>query len=158
MSRGAPKRVDPSTDLNEEFRHLSTVTILFHQAIADRLGTHVTDHKCVDILLRRGPMTAGQLAAETGLTSGAITGVIDRLEKAGFARRVRDRGDRRRVIVEPIADRVLRRIGPLFEPLSRAMTEVSARYTRDELAVVRRFLSEAREVLEGEITRLRASS
>src|SRR5262245_4409010 len=88
--------------LNDSFRQLSTATILFHQAIADRLGLNVTDHKCADILLRTGPVTAGELARQTGLTTGAITGVIDRLEKAGFVRRIRDADDRRRVIVEPL--------------------------------------------------------
>ena len=82
-------------------REISTVTILFHQAIADRLGMNVTDHKCAGILARSGPITAGELARRTGLTTGAITGVIDRLEQAGFARRARDPGDRRRVIIEP---------------------------------------------------------
>ncbi len=64
-------------------RETSTVTILFHQAIADRLGMNVTDHKCAGILARSGPITAGELARRTGLTTGAITGVIDRLEQAG---------------------------------------------------------------------------
>ena len=63
---------------------------MFHQAIADRLGLNVTDHKCIDLLLMKGPLTAGELAGMTGLTTGAITAVIDRLEKAGFVRREDD--------------------------------------------------------------------
>src|SRR5579862_3079248 len=101
MSRDSRRRVELLTSLNDGFRQLSAATILFHQAVADRLGMNITDHKCADILARTGPITAGELARRTGLTTGAITGVIDRLEKAGFVRRVRDENDRRRVIVEP---------------------------------------------------------
>src|SRR6516164_9446091 len=104
MSRDSRRREELLAALNDEFRQLTTATILFHQAIADRLGMNVTDHKCADILLRAGPITAGELAQRTGLTTGAITGVIDRLEKAGFVRRVRDPGDRRRVVVVPLPE------------------------------------------------------
>src|SRR5579863_9203972 len=99
MSRDSKQRSELIAALNDEFRQLTTVTILFHQAVADHLGMLVTDHKCADILLRAGPITAGELAERTGLTTGAITGVIDRLEKAGFARRAKDPNDRRRVII-----------------------------------------------------------
>src|SRR5215813_7862986 len=101
MSRDNPERAEVLAALMTEFRQLSAATILFHQAVADRLGMNVTDHKCADILERHGPLTAGELAERTGLTTGAITGVIDRLEKTGFVRRAEDPGDRRRVIIEP---------------------------------------------------------
>src|ERR1051326_2126836 len=124
MSRDSRRREELLAALNDEFRQLSTVTILFHQAIADRLGMNVTDHKCADILLRTGPITAGELAQRTGLTTGAITGVIDRLEKAGFVRRARDRGDRRRVVIEPFPERIEREIAPLFESIARLMADL----------------------------------
>ena len=88
------------TALFLEFRQMSTGAIMFHQAIADRLGLHATDHKCADLIIRNGAMTSGRLAELTGLTTGAITGVVDRLEARGIARRATDPGDRRRVIVE----------------------------------------------------------
>src|SRR3954470_6827245 len=103
----------------QEMREISTVTILFHQAIADRLGMNVTDHKCAGILARSGPITAGELARLTGLTTGAITGVVDRLEQAGFVRRARDSSDRRRVIIEPDAKQIERKIVPLFNSMAR---------------------------------------
>src|SRR5438270_3489198 len=106
MSRGDSTRADLLSALPAEFRQLSAATILFHQAIADRLGLNVTDHKCLDILERTGPMTAGEMAQQTGLTTGAITGVIDRLEQAGFVRRAEDPNDRRRVIIEPILKQI----------------------------------------------------
>ncbi len=80
--------------LNRLTRDLSTETILLHQAIADRLGLNPTDHKCLSLLLDAGePITAGELAVRTGLTTGAITGIVDRLERARFVRRERDPND-----------------------------------------------------------------
>jgi DNA-binding MarR family transcriptional regulator len=155
VSRDSRERAEVLAALNDEFRQLSTATILFHQAIADRLGMNVTDHKCADILLRSGPITAGELAQRTGLTTGAITGVIDRLEKAGFARRARDHGDRRRVILEPNVKVMERVIGPLFESMATAAGELCGRYSTAELAVIRDFTVRAREMAAEETRKLR---
>ena len=141
--------------LNDEFRQLSTATILFHQAVADRLGMNVTDHKCADILLRSGPMTAGELARRTGLTTGAITGVIDRLERSGFVRRAKDADDRRRVIIEPLTQRIEREIGSLFQSMARAMADLCGHYTTQELAVIRDFTARAHQGAYEEIRKLR---
>jgi DNA-binding MarR family transcriptional regulator len=144
--------------LNDEFRQLSTATILFHQAIADRLGLNVTDHKCLDILLRTGPIAAGELAGQTGLTTGAITGVIDRLEAAGFARRARDLGDRRRVMIEPILKRIESAIDPLFESMATASRQLCECYSTDELAVMRDFTMRARQMAAEETRKLREAA
>ncbi len=112
MSRESSPKSELVAELAGMMRELSTATILFHQAVADRLGMNVTDHKCAGILTQSGPITAGDLAVRTGLTTGAVTGVIDRLEKAGFVRRVRDGTDRRRVIVEPDCDAIAGKSGP----------------------------------------------
>src|SRR5262245_34840645 len=101
-------------------RELSTRTILFHQAVADVLGVTPTDHKCLDFIAEADhPVTAGELATVTGLTTGAITGVIDRLEAAGLAVRERDPHDRRRVVVKP-APQAFERVAPLFDGIARA--------------------------------------
>jgi DNA-binding MarR family transcriptional regulator len=155
MSRDFQKRSELLAALGDEFRQLTTATILFHQAVADRLGMHVTDHKCADILLRTGPITAGELAQRTGLTTGAITGVIDRLEKAGFVRRAKDPGDRRRVIVQPVPERIEGKIGPLFESMARAMAKLCAQYSTQELAVIRDFAARAHQGAYEEIRKLR---
>jgi DNA-binding MarR family transcriptional regulator len=155
MSRGLARRSELLAALAGEFRQLSAATILFHQAVADRLGMGVTDHKVADILDRGGPLTAGELAGRTGLTTGAITGVVDRLEKAGFVRRARDPGDRRRVIVEPCRERIARVIGPLFESMARAAAGLCARYTTDELAVIRDFAARAQQMAIEEARKLR---
>lgn len=78
--------------LEEQTRELSTRTVIFHHLIGERLGLNPTDHKCLDVMIRnRTPMTASQIAEETGLSTGAITGVVDRLEKAGYVRRKRSK-------------------------------------------------------------------
>jgi DNA-binding MarR family transcriptional regulator len=155
MSRDSRKRAELLASLNDDFRQLSTATVLFHQAIADRLGMNVTDHKCLDILLWNGPITAGELAGRTGLTTGAITGVIDRLEKAGFARRAKDPGDRRRVIIEPIGKQIESAIYPLFESMGSASRELCEEYSTDELAVIRDFTMRARQMAAEETRKLR---
>jgi len=158
MSRDARKRDELLNKLNGGFRQLSAATIMFHQAIADRLGMNITDHKCADILSRTGAMTAGELAQYTGLTTGAITGVIDRLEKGGFVRRVRDPDDRRRVTVEPVAKRIEQVIGPLFDSMGRAATELCAEYSTEELAVICDFTARALQMAIDEARKLREES
>jgi DNA-binding MarR family transcriptional regulator len=155
MSTESARRAELLAALGDEFRQLSTATILFHQAIADRLGMNVTDHKCADMLARAGPLTAGELARRTGLTTGAITGVIDRLEKAGFARRAKDPNDRRRVVVVPVVERMERVIGPLFASMASSAGELCARYSTEELALLRDFTTRAREMADEETRKLR---
>ncbi len=100
-------------DLQKAIRKLSAQSVLFSTAVSSRLGINSSDLECLDIVNLSGAATAGQLATITGLTTGAITGVIDRLEKAGFVRRRRDPNDRRRVIIEALPD-AEREIGPMF--------------------------------------------
>lgn len=121
-------------------QQLSGATIMFHQAVADQLGLNPTDHKCAGLVLTKGPMSAGELAEATCLTTGAITGVIDRLEKAGFVQRADDPNDRRRVIVCAVPKRI-REIARLFDDLTAEMAELSSHYTDAELAVILDFMS-----------------
>src|SRR5690348_12113805 len=99
MSRQSEKR-RLFVELVDEIRRSQGATDRFDSAVADALGLNRTDMRCVDALERTGPMTAGQLAEATGLTSGAMTTALDRLERAGFVRRIRDDQDRRRVLVQ----------------------------------------------------------
>ena len=88
------------SELISEVRRSQAATQRFDRAVAEAVGLNLTDMGCIDVLSQHGPMTAGQLALQTGLSSGAMTTAIDRLESAGYARRVRDQRDRRRVLVE----------------------------------------------------------
>jgi DNA-binding MarR family transcriptional regulator len=154
VSRELARRSDLLAGLALAGRQLSTATVMFHQAIADRLGLNVTDHKCLDLLLIKGPLTAGELAVMTGLTTGAITAVIDRLASAGFVRREDDPADRRRVIVQVIPRRC-RDIERLFEPFGARFQELITRYTDDELLVILDFMTRSREGLHESTVNLR---
>jgi DNA-binding MarR family transcriptional regulator len=121
--------------LNRAMREASGKGVVYSQQVATRLGINSTDLECLDFIVMRGPLSAGELAAATGLTSGAITGVIDRLERAGFARRARDAHDRRKVMVRALPT-IERRVAPLFQPMERGAMVVLARYSDKELALL----------------------
>jgi DNA-binding MarR family transcriptional regulator len=115
---------------------------LLSDAVSKLVGANSTDLECLDLLGLGGPTTAGRLATHTGLTTGAMTAVIDRLERAGFARRVRDAEDRRRVLVEALPER-LRQIELLYSPLAAAVARLNNEYGDRQLAVVVDYLSRA---------------
>ena len=134
-------------------RQLSTQTIIFHQHVAKSLGLNITDHKCLDIVLGMGKVTAGQLAELTGLTTGAITNVLNRLEKAGFIRRAKDPNDKRIVYVEPVYDALT----PLFEvfaPLAEAMTDLHAKYSEEQLHLLLDYIERSKHLLIHQRNRL----
>jgi DNA-binding MarR family transcriptional regulator len=140
-------------------KRLSTATIMFHSAVADRMGVSVTDAKCRSILLQLGPTTAGDLARRLGLTTGAVTGVIDRLVAAKFVRRMADPTDGRRVVVELLSNpRREREIAELFEPMGARISSLVSGYSERDQAIIGEFLTKASEVLEEETARLRSTS
>jgi len=141
--------------LDEEMRQMSTWTVLFHSAIAEQVDLNVTDQKCLDILNQHGPLAAGQLADITGLTTGAITGVIDRLEKAGYVHRERDLNDRRRVIVQPALEKVAQDLGPIFTHFQQRYLPLLENYPEDELNLLISFFQESVRFLQEEINWLR---
>jgi DNA-binding MarR family transcriptional regulator len=127
--------------LEEQSRELSTRTVIFHHLIGERLGLNPTDHKCLDVIIRnRTPMTASQLAEETGLSTGAITGVVDRLEKAGYVRRKRDQSDRRLVFINPLLDRAMVKLSPIFDPIKQASRRLYSKYSDEELVIILDFV------------------
>jgi len=146
VSGGSPRKSGHLDELQQAGQRLSLATILFHQAIADRLGLHPTDHKCIDLLASAGSTTAGELAEATGLSTGAITGVIDRLEAAGFVRREDDPNDRRRVIIRVVPKRY-RDVARLFEPLAAASARLGSRYSEQELSTILDFMTRGAEML-----------
>ena len=129
------KREEIIQAISDKFREMPTETIMFHQAVADVLGLHITDHKCLDLIDHFGAMPAGRLAELTGLTTGAVTGIIDRLEESGYVRRTNDPKDRRRTIVEPTINKKLeKKIEMLFIPLRNRMHKLLSSYSDSELA------------------------
>lgn len=151
-------RADLIAQLIEGLREWSTWTVLFHSGIAQKLGLHTTDHKCLDVLLRVGPVNAGYLAELTGLTTGAITGVIDRLERAGLVRREPDPNDRRRVLIAVNHEEASRRIGAVVAslPLPLPDSEFLSQYSDDELALLRDFVMETKERMRQAVTKMQS--
>jgi DNA-binding MarR family transcriptional regulator len=141
--------------LGRASRLYSTQAVLFTQAIADRLGINLTDLMCIGVLSVTGPITAGRLARLTGLTTGAITGIVDRLVKAGYVERTQDPADRRRVIITP-HPRAGMTIAPYFAPMLQKVNEAVATYTDQELAVIVDYVISGSTILREETTRLRA--
>jgi DNA-binding MarR family transcriptional regulator len=137
-------------------REMSAATVMFHSAVAERAGLSATEHKAMDILSRAGPLSAGELADHTGLTTGAVTGLIDRLEAAGFVRRTRDPDDRRKVIVEPILEELGGLIGPIFMEMGRAVGELYASFGESERQVLLDFQRRMTDLLHEETRKLRA--
>jgi DNA-binding MarR family transcriptional regulator len=140
-------------ELMDELRGFQNAVDQVDETVCDLAGINRTDARCIDLLDRRGTMAAGQLAEATGLTTGAVTAVLDRLEAKGFVRRARDEHDRRRVLVEPTAE--LRRLGEeYYSELADAGKELG-RYSTDELVLLRDFMRRGRELNEAHAARLR---
>lgn len=141
----------------DKFREMSTDTLMFHQVVADELGLYISDHKCMDIIHRFGAMPAGRLGEMTGLTTGAITGMVDRLEKAGYLRRTNDPKDRRKTIVEPIRNKKLeRKTEMIFIPLHERIHKVLSSYSDSELTFLLDVMSELVKQTREESNRLRS--
>ena len=119
----------------------------FDEQVAKKLKLSRTDTRCLDLIDRLGPISAGRLAQETGLTTGAVTFILDRLEEAGMVTRRRDTEDRRRVWVE-IVPEAQERLKVLHQPVAEEMREVAQRFKADELATVRDFMRQAKEVFQ----------
>jgi DNA-binding MarR family transcriptional regulator len=140
----AAKMFDMEPDALERFtwymREQSALTVMFHTKVAEQMGLSATDEKCLDLAIRAGgPVTAGRIAELSGLSTGAVTGVIDRLERAGFVRRVRDPHDRRKVLVE-VTPGELEKFGQLFAAAQQSLVEVLSHFDADELQVIERYL------------------
>jgi predicted ArsR family transcriptional regulator len=128
-------------------RELGARSILFHQAIANLAGVSVTDLKCLDYVDRMGDVTAGDLARLTGLTTGAITAAIDRLEKAGLARRERSETDRRKVFIRLCQSPAMARIAPFYEALGRESAQMVTRYSTAQLETIKDFCERCIEIM-----------
>lgn len=120
-------------------RNFATSAVLAARAIADKVGIGANDFKCAEILVRMGPMSAGELAERAGLTTGAITKIVDRLEKAGWAKRAPDPNDRRRIIVLPVPQDTATVEG-LYDSYTEAFASLIARYSDAELVLITEFI------------------
>lgn len=138
-----------------QFRVSGSNQNAFDNVAAEHLGINRTDLDCLDIISRTGPVTAGEIARQTGLSTGAVTAVIDRLERAGYARRVRDPEDRRRVLVEATPE-FFAAAGPIWGPMAEEWQAMIERYSTEQLRLLLEFMSAGTELEARHIERIRA--
>jgi DNA-binding MarR family transcriptional regulator len=122
----------------------------FIESVAKKLKLSRTDLRCLELIGRHGPLTAGRLAGESGLTTGAVTFILDRLEEAGRVTRRRDTEDRRRVWVEINPD-ARQQLQQIQQPVAEQMLEVTQRFKADELAIVRDYMRRSKEVFQQQV-------
>ena len=154
MSR---KREELLRELEEENRKSTAESMFLLQAVAERSGMNLTDLQCITILTSTGPITAGRLADEMGLTTGSVTGVIDRMERAGYVRRERDQNDARRVIVRPVSEKLERAAGFLGSQ-DRVLEELMSDYEERDLALFLDLMRKSNDMTREETARIRAAS
>jgi DNA-binding MarR family transcriptional regulator len=135
-------------ELSNEVRASQRATDVVDELVCQLLGVNRTDARCLDILDQHGSMSAGDLAEASRLTSGAITAVIDRLERAGLARRVRDPSDRRRVLVETTEKAFALATELMVEPMTALYRPMAERYSEADLRLFIDFTRSGRELQE----------
>jgi DNA-binding MarR family transcriptional regulator len=135
--------------LGDLARRFSTSTVFLHQVIAQTVGLSATDTRCLDLILTHsdGMLTGGRLADLSGLTTGAITHILDRLEKRGFIQRVRDTEDRRKVFVRA-QEASLKPLLPKYEALGKAHMSLVEHYTDNELKLIFDYMEKMSQISE----------
>ncbi|MBU2667012.1 MarR family transcriptional regulator [Actinoplanes bogorensis] len=147
---------DSRTQLDEAMRSFMARVVLFQDAVARSVGLNSTDLQTVGLLMSEGPASPGDLAERIGITQGgAVTSLIDRLEKAGYVTRRRDEQDRRRVLVVADEQKVIADVGHIYGRVADRWNTYLSTLTDDEIAVGARILAAAAEVNREEIERLR---
>ena len=140
-------RLELIAGVQSAMRRFSDEVVLYEAAVAERLGMHATDLQYLGFVEAYGPTTAGHLAELGGLTTGAVTGVIDRLEKKGYVRRESDPADRRKVVIRVVAG-AGERVEALFQPMLPSTEQLWERYSDDELALILDFADRAQPLLQ----------
>ena len=158
MSRSlssAKTRAALMQELEHAIRRSTGSGAIFSQTVANYVGVSSSDLECLDFLNLEGRVTAGRLAEVTGLTTGAITGVVDRLEKAGFVRRERDDEDRRKVFIAPVSENIAK-VGKCYEPVQQAMLKLWSAYSESELRLLLRFADDGYKAMLAATAQLKA--
>lgn len=134
-------------------QRLSTAVVLFHEAVGELLGLSAADHRALTLVSANAPLTAGELARHTGLTPGAVTGMVDRLERGGHVQRTPDPTDRRRALITPTGAGT-DAAREAFAELGAAMAAMMARYDDDQLAIIADYVGNTIEVLTQQTRRV----
>jgi DNA-binding MarR family transcriptional regulator len=141
-------RAERITQLVTEMQRSGDISTFFIHAVAAKAGMNPTDLKVLSILSRQGPLSAGRIAELTGLTTGAITFMLDRLEKVGYARRVRHPTDRRSVLIELLPEPLQRATSTYFASMAQVTADAVKNYTDEQLELVIDFLEKVNTAAE----------
>jgi len=138
-------------DLITQMRRLSQLyaytSIQMHEAIGRKAGLSGTDHKYLGFLMEKGQMTAGELSTLTGLTTGAVTGLIDRFEKKKLVKRRFAEDDRRKVIIEPITKNIMALFVPLYKEFRSKSEKLTASFSNKEIRIIETYFVKAIEIM-----------
>lgn len=145
---------DEVTTVRKLTQHYAYISIQMHEAIARKAGVSGTDHKYLGFLMQKGQMTAGELAELTGLTTGAVTGLIDRLEKKKLVKRTFAENDRRKVFIEPNTKNITALLIPLYKEFRSKSEELIASFSGKELKVLETYFSKAIEIMSETTSKL----
>jgi DNA-binding MarR family transcriptional regulator len=140
-SASEARRAEVLTQLETAGRALGAAAVMFHTAVAEKLGMSATEEKALDLLDRHGPLTAKQLSQLSGLAPASVTGLVDRLERKGFANRQPDPDDGRRILITANPAR-LANLGHLFVDWASALDELYAGYSDEQLATILHFMTQ----------------
>lgn len=128
-------------------RQYSDASIFMHEAIARKAGLSGADHKYLGLILQHKELTAGDISKLTGLTTGAVTGLIDRLEKKKLLKRQFTKDDRRKVIIIPNPENSIKLLQPIFSELQQKTTDLIASFTEKEIQIIERYFTEATAIM-----------
>ena len=156
MSRNSKvgQRREKLENLIDMMRSLSDEMVFYHQAAAEKFGLNATDTKTASFLRKMGPVSAGVIAEKLGLTAGAVTNIIDRLEKAGLVTRTSDPEDRRKILVELIPNKI-REASNVYQSMSDTFLAMSQKYSDKDLGLLLEYLENAKDILHEETLKLR---
>lgn len=132
----------------------SYTSIQLHESIGRKIGLLGTDHKYLGFVIQKGQMTAGELAVLTGLTTGAITGLIDRFESKKLVKRQPDKNDRRKIIIVPDIDKITKLITPFYQDLQDDTDELLSSFTSKELNILEKYFHKSLEIMNSKIERI----
>lgn len=153
MSSEFGREKSANNSLGQQF---SLALIMFHQSLADKVGLNLTDYKVLGII--GDGVTAGKIAEITGLSSGMVTTVVDRLEKKNYVYRDKDAQDRRKVIIKLNSDKVTSELAPLFQSFGQVMGTLFSKYNEEELALLEDFMRNCIDIFQKETLKMRGSS
>lgn len=139
---------DTLTAIRKLSQQYAYTSIQMHEAVGRKAGLSGTDHKYLGFIMQKGQMTAGELSSLTGLTTGAVTGLIDRFEKKELVKRQFAEDDRRKVIIVPNTENIMALLVPLYKDFRSKSETLIASFSSEELKAIETYFSKAIAIMD----------